>query len=69
MPPVTVAVKFTDWRYRKDSVTIDSMNFVWVEIQLNPASGYSVGWILTRDSLGDYFTRPNIGPRLDPRDP
>jgi LysM repeat protein len=69
LSPFVSAVKFTDWRYRKNSVTIDSMNFVWVEVQLNPASGYAVGWILTRDSLGDYFTRPNIGPRLDPRDP
>lgn len=59
------AVKNTPWQYRKASVTTDATGFVWVEIVLNPLSGQTTGWILTRDSLGTYFTRPNIGARLD----
>ncbi len=69
LSPLVSAVKFTSWRYRKDSVTTDATGFVWVQIVLDPDSGYSTGWILTRDSLGDYFTRPNIGPKITPNDP
>ncbi len=61
------AVKFSTWQYRKDSVTTDSIGFVWVEVTLSPlVSGYSTGWILVRDSLGNYFTEPEIGPKIDP---
>jgi LysM repeat protein len=63
------AVKGSTWTYRKNSLTTDPTQFVWVEIQLNPNSGYSVGWILTRDSLGAYFTDPQLGAPLDPNDP
>ena len=67
--PFVGALKDEVFRYRKNSITFDSTGLVWVEIQINPQSGYSTGWIMTRDALGAYFTRPNIGPRLDPRDP
>ena len=53
----------TTWKYRKNSVTVDSTGYVWVEITLSPmVEGYSTGWILVKDSLGNYFTEPNINP-------
>ena len=64
------AVKFSHWQYRKASLTTDSIGFVWVEVQLSPlVTSNSTGWILVRDSLGNYFTEPNLGPRIDPNDP
>jgi hypothetical protein len=34
-----------------------------VEIQLNQmVNGYSFGWIMVKDMLGNYFTKPNIDP-------
>jgi LysM repeat protein len=64
------AVKFSKWQYRKNSLTTDSVGFIWVEVTLSPlVSGYSTGWIMVRDSLGTYFTFPNIGPKIDPNDP
>lgn len=61
--PLVSAVKNTNWWYRKDSVTVDSKGFVWVEVQLGATvNGYSTGWILVKDSLGNYFTKPSINP-------
>lgn len=61
--PFVSAVYSTNWQYRKNSTTIDSNGFVWVEVTLNPlVKGYSTGWILVRDTLGNYFTEPNIDP-------
>jgi hypothetical protein len=68
--PFVSAVKHSAWRYRKNSLTTDSINFVWVEVALSqPVDGNSTGWILVRDSLGKYFTDPNLGPAIDPNDP
>ncbi|HTO99901.1 MAG TPA: LysM peptidoglycan-binding domain-containing protein [Anaerolineales bacterium] len=67
--PFVSAVKGTTWTYRKNSLTTDPTQFVWVEIQIDPRSGFSVGWILTRDSLGAYFTDPQLGAPIDPNDP
>ncbi len=69
LSPFVSAVKFTNWQYRKASLTTDPTGFVWVQVVLNPMSGFSTGWILTRDSLGNYFTRPNLGPKITPNDP
>lgn len=61
--PFVSAVKDTEWRYRRDSVTIDSTGLVWVEVALSPmVTGYSTGWIMVRDQLGTHFTDPNIDP-------
>ncbi len=68
--PFVSAVKFSHWAYRKDSVTTDPIGFVWVEVALSPlVNGYTTGWILVRDSLGTYFTNPNLGPKISPNDP
>ncbi len=65
--PLVSAVKFTKWWYRKNSITVDSTGFVWVEVNLDqPVNGASTGWMLVKDSLGNYFTQPNIDPRIDP---
>lgn len=63
------AVQGSTWSYRKASLTIDSTQFAWIEVQLTSLSGYSVGWILVRDSIGNYFTNPHLGPFIDPNDP
>jgi LysM repeat protein len=61
--PLVSAVVDTEWQYRKDSVTIDSVGYVWVEVTLNPlVNGYTTGWILVRDTFGRYYTQPLIDP-------
>jgi LysM repeat protein len=68
--PLVSAVKNSRWQYRDGSLTIDSTGFAWVEVTLSQTvNGYSTGWILVRDSLGNYFTDPNLGPPIDPNDP
>jgi LysM repeat protein len=65
--PLVSAVKNTTWWYRKNSVTVDSTGYVWVEVTLDQAvNGYSTGWIMVKDSLGNYFTDPSIDPKIDP---
>jgi len=55
------AVKGSTWQYRKNSVTIDSEGFVWVEVLLSQTvNGLSTGWIIVKDGLGGYYTEPNI---------
>jgi LysM repeat protein len=57
------AIYRSTWQYRKNSVTVDSSGFVWVEITFTqPVDGYSTGWILVKDSLGNYFTNPTVDP-------
>lgn len=61
--PLVSAVKGTKWQYRKNSVTVDSEGFVWVEVSLSQVvNGYSTGWIIVKDGLGGYYTDPNINP-------
>lgn len=57
--PLVSAVKNSEWRY--GTVTTDTKGMVWAEVRLNPlVVGYSTGWILVRDHLGNYFTDPQI---------
>jgi LysM repeat protein len=61
--PLVSAVKNTNWRYNKDTITVDSKGFVWAEVALSQGvNGYSTGWIMVRDHLGNYFTEPHINP-------
>ena len=61
--PFVSAVNNSEWRYRKNSVTIDSTGLVWVEVTLSQqVNGFSTGWIMVRDQLGTHFTDPNIDP-------
>jgi len=56
------AVKNTNWRYNKTTLTLDSTGLLWAEVQLNPSSGYKTGWVIVRDRLGQYLTEPQINP-------
>lgn len=56
------AVKDSVWEYRRDSATLDSQGYVWVEVKLHPYAPASVGWLLVRDTLGKYYTEPLIDP-------
>lgn len=61
---VASAVYRSTWLYRKNSITVNpAEGFVWVEITFSqPVNGYSTGWILVKDGLGNYFTNPTIDP-------
>lgn len=55
------AVVNTEWQYKRYTVTMDAKGLVWAEVILNPlVVGYSTGWVLVRDYLGNYFTDPHI---------
>jgi hypothetical protein len=42
---------------------VDTAGFVWVEVALSHVTdGYSTGWIIVKDALGNYYTKPNIDP-------
>jgi hypothetical protein len=52
----------SSWLYDPASVYTDKTGKVWVKVHLYPAvKGYSSGWMLVRDQLGKYFTKPAIG--------
>jgi LysM repeat protein len=55
------AVYGSNWRYRKNSTTVDSKGFTWVEITFaKPVNGATTGWIIVKDTLDSYFTKPQI---------
>jgi LysM repeat protein len=55
------AMDNTTWYYKLNSVFVDKRWRVWVEVKLYPpVKGYSTGWLLVRDQLGKYFTKPQI---------
>lgn len=61
--PFVSAVKNTNWRYNKDSLSVDAKGFVWAEVALDrTVNGHATGWIMVRDQLGNYFTEPHIDP-------
>ena len=51
----------TTWIYRPDSVFRDHKGCVWVKVNLyKHPKGYTEGWMLVKDQLGQYFTSPQI---------
>jgi LysM repeat protein len=61
--PIVSAVKGSSWHWRKDSKTMASNGMLFVEVSLgHVVDGYSSGWILVKDALGNYFTDPNLDP-------
>jgi LysM repeat protein len=49
------------WLYDPASLYTDNKGKVWVKVHLYPAvNGYSSGWMLVRDQLGKYFTKPAL---------
>lgn len=50
------------WYYRPGSTRVDHTGCVWVEVTVfPPVKGYTTGWMLVKDQLGNYFTSPQIG--------
>jgi LysM repeat protein len=60
--PYVSAVYDSMWQYRLNSVTVDEVGYVWVEVKLNPLAPHVNGWLLVRDTLGRYYTSPMIDP-------
>jgi len=59
--PIATAVYRSSFIYTKSSVTVDPLGYVWVQITFDqPVNGYSTGWIMVKDGLGNYYTNPNI---------
>lgn len=51
----------TTWIYNPGSVFRDHKGCVWVEVNLyKHPKGYTKGWMLVKDQLGQYFTSPQI---------
>jgi LysM repeat protein len=60
---IASALNKETWYYRSNSVFMDSRGKVWVEVRIYPsAKGYTIGWLLVKDQLGNYFTDPQINP-------
>jgi LysM repeat protein len=60
-PIIASGLDKTVWFYRPGSVFIDSKGKVWVEVNLyQHPKGYTKGWMLVKDQLGNYFTDPRI---------
>jgi len=59
--PTAEAVYQSSWLYLKNSITVDGLGFVWAQITFDqPVHGYSTGWVLVKDGLGNYYTNPHI---------
>jgi LysM repeat protein len=59
--PIASAVYQSSFLYTKNSVTVDPLGYVWVQITFDQTlHGYSTGWIMVKDGLGNYYTNPNI---------
>ncbi len=55
------AVYRSSFIYTKSSVTVDPLGYVWAQITFDQTvHGYSTGWIMVKDGLGNYYTSPNI---------
>jgi len=55
------AVRNSYWRYQRGSGTMDPYGMLWVEVLFDQVSaGYSSGWMMVKDSLGNYFTEPKL---------
>ncbi len=52
----------SSWLYDPASVFTDSKGKAWVKVHLYPAvQGHSSGWMLVRDQLGKFYTKPALG--------
>jgi LysM repeat protein len=59
--PSASAVYQSTFLYTKNSITVDPLGFVWVQITFDKTvHGYSTGWIMVKDGLGNFYTNPNI---------
>lgn len=52
----------SSWLYDPTSVFTDNKGKAWVKVHLYPAvQGYTSGWMLVRDQLGKFYTKPALG--------
>ncbi|MGA7195397.1 MAG: LysM peptidoglycan-binding domain-containing protein [Anaerolineales bacterium] len=59
--PVATAVYQSSFLYTRNSVTVDSLGLVWVQITFGQnVNGQSTGWIMVKDGQGNFYTNPNI---------
>jgi LysM repeat protein len=59
--PTASAVYQSSFLYTKNSVTVDALGYVWVQITFGQTvNGHSTGWIMVKDGLGNFYTNPNI---------
>jgi LysM repeat protein len=60
-PIIASGLDKTAWIYNPGSVFRDAKGCVWVEVNLyQHPKGYTKGWMLVKDQLGQYFTDPQI---------
>ena len=58
---INSALYKTEWQYGIYTRTIDAKGQLWVQVNIIPVQkGYSSGWVLVKDQLGNYFTDPHI---------
>ncbi len=58
---INSALYKTEWQYGINTRTIDGKGQLWVQVYFYPTpQGYSSGWLLVKDWLGNYFTDPQI---------
>ena len=59
--PSASAVYQSSFLYTKSSITVDPLGYVWAQITFDKTMhGYSTGWIMVKDGLGNFYTNPNI---------
>lgn len=60
---INSALYKTEWQYGIYTRTVDAKGQLWVQVYFfQTPQGYSSGWLLVRDRLGNYFTDPHLDP-------
>ncbi len=58
---INSALNKTEWKYGTSTRTVDGKGQIWVQLYFyKTPQGYTSGWLLTKDWLGNYFTNPHI---------
>ena len=58
---INSALDKTEWKYGASTRTVDGKGQIWVQLYFyKTPQGYTSGWLLTKDWLGNYFTDPHI---------
>jgi|GEM_PF-470182 len=58
---INSALNKTEWKYGAYTRTVDGKGQIWVQVYFfQTPQGYTSGWLLTKDWLGNYFTDPHI---------
>lgn len=58
---INSALYKTEWQYSISTRTVDAKGQLWVQVYFpQTTKGYTSGWMLVKDRLGNYFTSPQI---------